>query len=116
MEEIQADREGTAFAFAQRHEVVLTLKGNRTVVTDGRHLYVNSTGNSGMATGGTGDVLTGLLAALLGQKMPPFESACFGVWLHGLAGDLAAAALSEPGLISSDLPRYLCEAWKQALS
>lgn len=115
MEAIAADREGQAVSFAERHGVTLALKGNRTVVTDGVQLYVNTTGNSGMATGGSGDVLTGLLAALIAQRMQPFDAACFGVWLHGLAGDLAAAELSQPGLISSDLPRYLCAAWKQAL-
>jgi NAD(P)H-hydrate epimerase len=74
---------------------------------------VNTTGNSGMATGGTGDVLTGLIAALLAQKMGPFEAARLAVHLHGLAGDIAAEDLSEPGLIASDLPLYIGRAWKQ---
>ena len=110
---VQHEREALAVQFADAHRVVLVLKGRGTVVTDGRFVAINETGNSGMATGGTGDVLTGLIAALLAQRMPPFEAARLAVHLHGLAGDLAAAALSEPGLIASDLPRFLPEAWKQ---
>jgi ADP-dependent NAD(P)H-hydrate dehydratase len=90
---------------------ILVLKGHRTLITDGARIAVNSTGNSGMATGGCGDVLTGLIAALLAQKMAPFDAAQLGVHLHGLAGDLAAKSLSEPGLIASDLPRWLGLAW-----
>jgi NAD(P)H-hydrate epimerase len=89
------------------------LKGHKTVITDGRRLALNSTGNSGMATGGTGDVLTGLVTALLAQGMAPFEAAQLGVYLHGLAGDLAARSVSKPGLIASDLPRWLGEAWRK---
>ena len=69
-----------------------------------------------MATGGTGDVLTGLITALLGQGMLAFEAAQLGAHLHGLAGDLAAAEQSQPGLIASDLPKHLGRAWKQFLA
>lgn len=110
--DVQSRREELAVRFADTHDVVLVLKGHRTVVTDGSRIYINPTGNSGMATGGTGDVLTGLVTALLGQKMQPFDAAQLGVYLHGLAGDLAAEDLSKPGLISSDLPHYLARAWK----
>lgn len=110
---VQRDRESLAAEFARKHGVVIVLKGHRTVVTDGQRAAINTTGNSGMATGGTGDVLTGLLAALLAQGMSPFDAAHLAVHLHGLAGDLAAAELSKPGLIASDLPRYLGKAWKQ---
>lgn len=110
---VQANREQLAAEFAAKHDVVLVLKGHRTIVTDGQRLYVNTTGNSGMATGGTGDVLTGLTTALLAQKMPPFEAAQLAVYLHGLAGDLAAQDLSEQGLIASDLPKYLPKAWQK---
>ena len=92
---------------------MLLLKGHETLITDGSRVAVNTTGNSGMATGGTGDVLTGLITALLAQDLPPFEAAQLGAHLHGLAGDLAAAELTRPGLIASDLPRYLPAAWKQ---
>ncbi|MCH8965534.1 MAG: NAD(P)H-hydrate dehydratase, partial [Planctomycetes bacterium] len=110
---IQSDRENTAAQFARDHGVVLLLKGSGTVITDGHRLAVNNTGNSGMATGGAGDVLTGLIAALLAQGMAAFEAAQLGAHLHGLAGDLAADDLSQPGLIASDLPRYLALAWKR---
>lgn len=108
---VQNNREELAADFARKHQVVLVLKGQGTVVTDGRRLAVNSTGNSGMATGGTGDVLTGLIASLVAQGMQAFDAAQLGVYLHGLAGDLAAAELTKPGLIASDLPRYLPFAW-----
>lgn len=113
METIRANREAVAAEFAAKQGVILVLKGQHTVITDGTRMAINSTGNSGMATGGSGDVLTGLLAALLGQRMEPFAAAHLGVYLHGLAGDLAADDLSQPGLIASDLPRYLALAWKR---
>jgi NAD(P)H-hydrate epimerase len=109
--EIEKNRETLGAQFATEHKVILVLKGHHTLITDGRRVAVNSTGNSGMATGGSGDVLTGLIAALLAQKMAPFDAAQLGVYLHGLAGDLAAKALSEPALIASDLPRWLSSAW-----
>jgi NAD(P)H-hydrate epimerase len=113
--EIQSHREELAMQFAQKADVIVVLKGAGTVVTDGERLFVNQTGNSGLATGGTGDVLTGLLTALLGQNFTPFDAACLATHLHGLAGDLAAAELSEPGLIATDLPTYLTQAWRQVL-
>ena len=109
---VQKNRENLAACFAQDHGVVVVLKGPQTVITDGNKLAVNSTGNNGMATGGTGDVLTGLITALLGQGMTAFDSAQLGVHLHGLAGDLAAAELSEPGMTASDLANFLPAAWK----
>jgi len=90
-----------------RNELVLVLKGAGTVVTDGRRMFVNATGNPGMATGGSGDVLTGLVAAFIGQGLAPFEAACLAVHVHGLAGDLAAKELGEASLIASDLLEYL---------
>ncbi|MFQ5735060.1 MAG: NAD(P)H-hydrate dehydratase, partial [Planctomycetaceae bacterium] len=104
---VQSRREETAVAYAAQNDVVLVLKGHGTLVTDGQRLAENTTGNSGMATGGSGDVLTGLLAALLAQGMPAFEAAQLAVHLHGLAGDLVAEELTQPGLIASDLPRFL---------
>ncbi|MCA9093196.1 MAG: NAD(P)H-hydrate dehydratase [Planctomycetaceae bacterium] len=112
-QEIQADREELAVEYARANRVVLLLKGARTIVTDGERLAINTTGNCGMGTGGCGDVLTGLITALVGQGMGAFEAAQLGAHLHGLAGDLAAHELSKPGLIASDLPRYLCRAWLQ---
>ncbi len=110
---IQQRRIDTAVDFALRHRVVVLLKGAGTVITDGHRVAINSTGNSGMATGGCGDVLTGLITALLAQGLEPFHAARLGAHLHGLAGDLAAAELSQPGLIASDLPRHLGQAWLQ---
>ena len=112
--EVQANREGLAEQFANRHRVVLVLKGAGTVVTDGQRLFINRTGNPGLATGGTGDVLTGLITALIAQGAAPFDAACLGCHLHGLAGDIAAEELSPPGMIASDLPKYLPLAWKRS--
>ncbi|HEY8504230.1 MAG TPA: NAD(P)H-hydrate dehydratase [Gemmataceae bacterium] len=110
--ELLADREARAVAFAADQGVVLVLKGHQTLVTDGRRLYRNETGNPGMGTGGTGDVLTGLIAALLGQGLDPFAAAQLGVFLHGRAGDLAAAELGEVSLTAADLPDYLPYAFR----
>jgi len=110
---VQENREPLAMQFAEEKGVILLLKGAGSIITDGRRVAVNRTGNSGMATGGSGDVLTGLIAALLGQGVSPFEAASLGAHLHGLAGDLAAADLSSAGLIASDLPNYLPRAFVQ---
>ena len=112
---VQARRQELAAQFAQKYDVVVVLKGHATVVTDGRRVYQNPTGNPGMATGGTGDVLTGLIAALLGQGLEPFAAAQLGVYLHGLAGDLAKAELGEASMIASDLLTYLPHALRQSL-
>jgi NAD(P)H-hydrate epimerase len=103
---VQAHRRESALAFAKTFGLVLVLKGAGTVVTDGRQVYVNTTGNPGMATGGSGDVLTGLVGALLAQGMEGFSAAVLGVYLHGLAGDLAREHLGER-LIATDLIDYL---------
>jgi NAD(P)H-hydrate epimerase len=110
---VQAFRQELAVCFALEYDVVLVLKGHRTVVTNGRRVYLNTTGNPGMATGGTGDVLTGLIAALLGQGLEPFAAAQLGVYLHGLAGDLARDDLGEVSLIATDLIDYLPRAFLQ---
>jgi len=96
----------------QELPLVVVLKGAATVVTDGRRVYVNDTGNPGMATGGTGDILTGLAAALLGQGMKPFDAACLAVHAHGLAGDLAARELGQVSMIAWDLLDCLPKAMK----
>jgi NAD(P)H-hydrate epimerase len=98
---------------ARKRQCVVVLKGHQTVVTDGQRLYRNTTGNPGMATGGTGDVLTGLMAALIGQGLGFFEAAQLAVYLHGLAGDLARSQLGEVSLIASDLIDYLPQAFQQ---
>jgi NAD(P)H-hydrate epimerase len=101
--QVQANRRELASRFAREHSVIVLLKGRHTVITDGRRLYENTTGNPGMATAGAGDVLTGLIAALLGQKLEPFAAAQLGAHVHGLAGDLARSELGEAGLIATDL-------------
>lgn len=106
------DRETTAAAFARDHRVVVVLKGHETVITDGKRLAINPTGNPGMATGGTGDVLTGLIVALLCQHADPYQAARLAVYLHGLAGDLAAADLGQISLAASDLIDALPRAFK----
>jgi NAD(P)H-hydrate epimerase len=109
--QVQKQRRELAVRFARENGAVLVLKGHGTLVTDGRRLHANTTGNPGMATGGTGDVLTGLIAALLGQGMEPFAAAQLGVYLHGLAGDLARDALGEVSLIATDVLQYLPKAF-----
>jgi ADP-dependent NAD(P)H-hydrate dehydratase len=109
---VQAQRQELAVRFAAEHGLVLLLKGHGTIVTDGKRIYMNTTGNPGMATGGTGDVLTGLIAALLGQQLEAFAAAQLGAHIHGLAGDLARDDLGEVCLIASDLLDYLPPAFR----
>jgi NAD(P)H-hydrate epimerase len=104
--EVVAHRIEVAREFAKRHNLNLVLKGFRTVIAGpAGGVSVNPTGNPGMATGGTGDVLTGLLAGLLAQypSRPVAEVVAAGVYLHGLAGDLAARELGQPSMIAGDL-------------
>lgn len=113
IEEVQEDRFGMARMAADRLGAVVVLKGAGTVVAAPNHpLAINLTGNPGMATGGMGDVLAGLLAGLVGQGIPPYQAACAAVWLHGRAGDLAAAEKSQAGLIASDLIEKLPDAFR----
>lgn len=102
-----AEREAVADEAAARWGVVVVLKGHGTCVSDGRRRALNATGNPGMGTGGTGDVLTGLITALACQKLSPWEAARLGVHLHGLAGDLAAEELGQASLAAGDLIRFL---------
>ena len=103
-EQIQKDRINTAKEFACKWNVITVLKGWRTIIAlpDGT-IYINCTGNPGMATAGTGDVLTGLIAGFIAQGIQPHYAACAGVYIHGLAGDLAASKIGEHGIIASDL-------------
>jgi ADP-dependent NAD(P)H-hydrate dehydratase len=110
---VQAQRQELAADFARTHGVLIVLKGHGTVVTDGHRVYVNTTGNPGMATGGTGDVLCGLIAALLGQKLEPFAAAQLGVYLHGRAGDLAREQIGEVSLLAADLLDFLPRAFQK---
>lgn len=98
-------------AFAKALGIVLLRKGHRTLITDGEEIYVNFSGNPGMAVGGSGDVLAGILVSLLGQGLKPLEAAACGAWFHGRAGDLCAEEIGMRGLLPSDmvemLPRLL---------
>jgi len=99
---------------AAEHGIVILLKGQATAITDGSQTRINATGNPGLATGGTGDVLTGVITALLCQSLAPLDAAALGAHVHGLAGDLAAAELGQVSLIASDLLRYLPKAFLAA--
>lgn len=108
---IARNRKGVAAAFANRHNCVLLLKGAGTVVASpGKKLYTNTTGNAGMATAGSGDVLTGMIAAFAAQGLSGFEAARYGAYLHGRAGDLAAKAKTPLAMIASDIIEYIPEA------
>ena len=102
------DRVGAAQGFAREHGCTVVLKGYNTVTAapDGR-VWINTSGNPGMAKGGSGDVLSGVILSLMGQGFPVEESAAMGVWLHGRAGDLAARDLGEYGMTPTDLVAYL---------
>lgn len=96
-------RIGAATALAKRIGAIVVLKGHRTVVTDAGRVYVNETGNPGMATGGMGDILTGLLAALLGQGLEPFAAAQLAVYCHGAAADSLVDAVGPVGYLASEV-------------
>lgn len=106
------DLERQAVRLAAEAGVVVLLKGHRTLITDGQQQAHNGTGNPGMATGGAGDILTGLATALLCQRMAPFDAARLAAHLHGLAGDLAAQEQGQISLIASDLLRWLPAAFQ----
>lgn len=101
------DRQQAAAALAQELGCVLVLKGHRTIITDGERCYENTTGNPGMALGGSGDVLAGMIVSLLGQKMPAMEAAAVAVWLHGAAGDRCARELGQYGMLPTDMLQIL---------
>lgn len=113
-QKILEDLCGTAREMAGHHHLVCVLKDARTVVTDGTRMYVNTSGNSGMASGGSGDVLTGLLGGLLAQGMSVFEASALGVYIHGLAGDLAAEEKGSYGMTAGDTAACIGEVLKKA--
>lgn len=102
--DVQKDRQAAAITAASRFHSVVVLKGNRTIVADpNKTVYINETGNPGMAVAGSGDVLAGMIGGLLAQGLSPWDAACCGVYLHGAAGDLAAARLSQHALLPTDI-------------
>lgn len=111
-EEVQSKRLEVSRTFVKdKKNVILVLKGYKTIVMDKEKFYINETGNPGMATAGAGDVLTGTIAGLLGQYRNPFEAAQLGVYLHGLAGDIAAQDIGDISLIATDILNYLPKAF-----
>ncbi len=111
------ERMQKAKEMASRYQALVVLKGAYTqVVTPGGLVYFNSTGNPGMAKGGSGDVLAGLITGLLAQGMAPTFACLMGVYLHGLAGDLAALQKSQPGMTAMDIVNFLPEAWRKILA
>ena len=108
---IGEDRMAAAAALAEELGCTVLLKGHETCITDGTDGYLNPTGNPGMAVGGSGDVLAGVITALLGAGLPPLEAAACGAWLHGAAGDRCAAELGQYGMLPTDmlsaLPRLM---------
>ena len=108
---IGEDRMASAEVLSRELGCIVLLKGHRTCITDGARGYRNTTGNPGMAVGGSGDVLAGILVSLLGQGLPPLEAAACGAWLHGAAGDLCAREMGQYGMLPSDmltaLPRLM---------
>lgn len=109
--EINYDRISIAKKFARENEVILVLKSEETIVTDGNRIYINKIGNPGMATAGSGDVLSGVISALL-HRLDNYEAACLGVYIHSLAGDLASNSLCEDSIIASDIVNHIPDAMR----
>jgi ADP-dependent NAD(P)H-hydrate dehydratase len=114
-EPMSEDREECAAQFARKTNTIVVLKGAGTVVTDGEQVYVNKSGNPGMATAGSGDVLTGTITALGGQDLSLFDAAVLGVFVHGLAGNIAAAVHGQISLIATDIIENLSSAFGQVV-
>ena len=109
--EICDDRMASAEALAKELGCIVLLKGHRTCITDGETGYINPTGNPGMAVGGSGDLLAGIIVSLLGQGIAPIQAVAVGAWLHGAAGDVCAAEIGQYGMLPTDmlsvLPRLM---------
>jgi NAD(P)H-hydrate epimerase len=113
VDELKNVRKEVALSFANEYNTVLVLKGHNTVVASpGGDVYINETGNPGMASGGVGDVLTGIITGFIGQGMKPFDAAVLGVYAHGLAGDMAAKDKGQLSLVATDLLNKLPEVLK----
>jgi NAD(P)H-hydrate epimerase len=113
--EVQRDRIGTARSFAHEHQLIVVLKGHRTLIAEpSGDVWVNTSGNPGMATGGTGDILTGMVAGFMAQNPSrTCEAVLAAVYLHGLAGDIAAESMGEYSLVATDLVKALPEAFRR---
>jgi hydroxyethylthiazole kinase-like uncharacterized protein yjeF len=111
--ETDSDRTFTAITKAQEYGIVIVLKGHKTLMTSGGEAFSNTTGNAGLAKGGAGDALTGIITAFLAQGYPAFDAAKIGVYLHGLAADLALAQQSMESLLITDVIECLGKAFQQ---
>lgn len=105
--QIQENRSETANFYAKKYQLITVLKGSHTIVTDGTDEYINESGNHGMATAGSGDVLTGIIGAFIAQKMDLFEAARLGVYVHGLAGDDAKNERGTYSMMASDIIEHI---------
>lgn len=110
-EELPSERQQQAVQLAQKTKTIVALKGAGTVVSDDEKVYINKTGNPGMATAGSGDVLTGVITALMGQGLSNFDATVLGVYIHGLAGDIAAEKVDQVSLIATDIIEALSNAF-----
>lgn len=100
---VQQNRISSAKAFSKEYGCIAVLKGANTVVTDGKDVFINTTGNAGMAMGGTGDMLTGMMASFIAQGIRPFDAAACAVYIHGLCGDITAKEISQRGMTVEDM-------------
>ena len=102
-DKLSGDRIADGCSLARDLGVIIVLKGHQTVITDGVRVYINETGNPGMAVGGSGDVLAGMIVSLIGQRLEPLEAAACAAWIHGAAGDICAREIGQYGLLPSDM-------------
>ena len=113
-DDVQADRIGVSLDFSSKYNVYLVLKGARSIIaTPSGQIFINTTGNAGMASGGMGDVLTGIIGGLLAQRLDPADACKLGVFIHGLSGDIIAEEIGEVGIIASDIANTLPKAFKK---
>ncbi len=115
LEEVLNNMEKSAKEISMKYHSITVLKSHRTIVTDGEKIYYNRTGNSALAKAGSGDILAGMISGFLAQNMDTFDAAVLGVYLHGLAGDLAKNDLTAYGVLASDTIRYISNAIKSYL-
>ena len=115
LEEVLSDLEGSAKELAIKYNCIVVLKTHRTIICDRENIFINQHGNSALAKAGSGDVLAGIIAGLLAQKMDLFNAAKLGVYLHSRTGEIASEELSEYSVLASDLPKYLHFAIKEIL-
>lgn len=116
LEDVLENMEASAKKISEKYNCITVLKSHRTIVTDGKTVYKNTTGNSALAKAGSGDVLAGMIAGFLAQNSKPFDAAVLGVYLHGLAGDIAKNDLTAYCVLATDTIRYIPNAIKNFLS